>query len=200
MSCHESFCSRQFLGLVCFAPATPSLLSCPLVAPFEEPTCGELGPSSAAGEAPFVAAAGPSLVYWFRPSRLCRLCGGRPPFLGAGSGLGSVVGVSGGIDSEAASAGASSVGGFSGGSLPALALVNSQLPFTPHVPSPFLRSARPLRLLAASARSRSLSRISFSRWLLAAAPRGFCFGADADGSSSSDSITGELLGDLELVR
>lgn len=44
-----------------------------------------------------------------------------------------------------------------------------------HLPSPRLRSARLLRLFAASARSRSLSLSSLSRWLRAAAPRGACF-------------------------
>lgn len=70
------------------------------------------------------------------------------------------------------------------------------------IPSPFRRSARPFRLLAASARSRSrsLSRCSFSRWLRAAAPRGFCLGAAFLELSSSDSKTGEPLGDLDPVR
>lgn len=71
-----------------------------------------------------------------------------------------------------------------------------------NIPSPFLRSARPLRRLAASLRSFSFSfsRCSFWCWLRAAAPRGFCRGADARVLSSSDSSTGEPLGDREPVR
>jgi hypothetical protein len=164
MSCHESFCSRQFFGLPCFAPAIPSLLSCPFTTPFVELICGELGVSSAAGEAPFVAGVGASFVYWLRPRRLWRFCGGRPPFLGAGVGFVSVVGVSGGMDSDAdAGKGVSSGGTPSGGSLSACTLDVYHLATATIVPSPFLRSARPFRLFAASARSRSLSRSSFSR-------------------------------------
>jgi hypothetical protein len=34
MSFQETFCSRQFFDLVSLLPATPSLLSCPLLMPF----------------------------------------------------------------------------------------------------------------------------------------------------------------------
>lgn len=120
----------------------------------------------------------------------------------------SGVDVSGGTDSEAEGGmvGGSSVGvGVDSGSRPASSSRGqSEFVCCPNVnvPSAFRRSARPFRLFAASERScsRSFSRCSFSRWLLAAAPRGFCFGAEALVLSSSDSITGELLGDRELVR
>jgi hypothetical protein len=71
-----------------------------------------------------------------------------------------------------------------------------------NIPSTFLLSARPFRRLAASVRSFSLSfsRSSFWCWLRAAAPRGFCLGADARVLSSSDSSTGEPLGEREPVR
>lgn len=115
-------------------------------------------------------------------------------------------GASGGADAETTTGAAGSsvgvgVASETSGSVYAISqaqIFNASL----DIPSAFLRSARPLRLFAASVRScsRSFSRCSFSRWLLAAAPRGFCLGADAFVLSSSDSITGELLGDLELVR
>lgn len=53
------------------------------------------------GEAPLVEGAGASRVYWFRPSLLCRFCGGRPDFLATGAGLRVSVGVSGATDSAA---------------------------------------------------------------------------------------------------
>ena len=156
-----------------------------------------------AGDAPFVAGVGASRVYWLRPSLLWRFCGGRPDFRCTGVGRGSDGGVSRGVDSDTGGGTtASSTGVSSGASVSAQRSANVQGWFEYFLPSAFLRSARPFRRLAASvlSRSRSLSRNSFSRWLRAAAPRGFCLVIAGFVESSSDSRTGDPLGDLELVR
>jgi hypothetical protein len=204
MSFQDSFCNRQFLDLAGLPPAVPSLLSCPLLTPFVALACGECGVS--VGEIPLVGGT-VSREYWLRPSRPRAFCGGRPPLREVGGGLGSEVGTSGGAISE-------TTGGMMGSSLGVGVGVGSRASFSVRcqlvleavwaasIPSPFLRSARPFRLFAASLRSlsRSFSRCSFWCWLRAAAPRGFCFGAEALVLSSSDSTTGEALGERELVR
>jgi hypothetical protein len=159
-----------------------------------------------AGETPLVGGT-VSREYWLRPSLPRAFCGGRPPLRGAGAGLRSEVGTSGGAGSETVGAMAGSVLGIgSGVGSRASFSVRCQLVleavWAASVPSPFLRSARPLRLFAASLRSlsRSFSRCSFWCWLRAAAPRGFCLGAEALVLSSSDSRTGEPLGEREPVR
>jgi hypothetical protein len=167
MSFQESFCRRQFFVLVGLCPAVPSLLSCPLLAPFVTFACGDCA-MSFLGEVPLVAGM-VSLEYWFRPSRPRAFCGGRPPLRGAGAGLRSAIGVS-GIAASVANGGiagssTAGVGVGSGSSIsskrqPGLCFFRQN-----SLPSPFLRSARPFRRLAASFRwlSRSFSRCSFSR-------------------------------------
>lgn len=99
MSFQESFCKRQFFVLVGLLPATPSLLSWPLLAPFVVVACGDWA-TSFLGEVPLVAET-VSLEYWFRPSRPRAFWGGRPPLRGAGADLGSAAGGSGGVASVA---------------------------------------------------------------------------------------------------
>lgn len=169
MSFHDNLCRREFFDLAALCPVAPSLLSCPLLLPFVPLVCGELT-ASFAGDAPF-AADKASREYWFRPRRPLDFCGGRPPRRGAGAGFNVSMGASGGADAEAdaetgitgSSVGVGVASETSGSSL--LSVRQNTCTHDLNIPSAFLRSARPLRLLAASLRScsRSFSRCSFSR-------------------------------------